>query len=367
MKIGILTFHRALNYGAVLQCYALTRYLQDCGHEVEVVDYRPSGIEKYRQIFPKEMILGRKGLLMKLKGLLVSILLIRKKKKARRAFDCFLNNYLPISDKIILNSTYKLSKYDFLVMGSDQVWSPTICDGFDPIYWGDFSHNDVKLITYAASIGGHNVISEEMWGKIGKLLKNYQSVSVREQKLYNQLKERFSFSVTMVVDPTILVSESKFDEISEKPQEENYVLFFNLDSDVRAEAIVKNIANYYNSEVVALTAIQEFKHSSNGIIDRYSVTPQEFLGYFKYAKFVVTSSFHGTVFSVVFRKDFYSLQWEQSDRAYNFLKSLGLENRMINKDTIIEVPAKLDYTGVETLMASSKVVSEQYLKTAIHS
>lgn len=367
MKIGILTFHRALNYGAVLQCYALTRYLQECGHEVEVVDYRPDGIEKYRQFFPHDMVMGRKGLLMKIKGFLVSILLIRKKKKAIRSFDCFLDNYLPVSNKVSNNNTGLLNRYDYIVMGSDQVWSPTICDGFDSIYWGEFPHKDVKLITYAASIGGHNIISDDMWDEIGGLIKNYQSVSVREQELYHQLKERFSLPITIVVDPTILVSESTFDEIAVKPKEENYVLFFNLDTDDRAETIAKNVAKYYQCKVIALYAIQEFKQPSEGIIDMFSVTPQEFLGYFKYAKFIVTSSFHGTVFSVVFRKDFFSLRWEQCDRAYNFLKTLGLENRMINKDALIETPEKVDYSGVDALMASNRETSEHYIQSSIHS
>lgn len=365
MKIGILTFHRALNYGAVLQCYALFKYMQGIGHEVEIVDYRPEGIEKYRQYFPKYMVLERKGILMKIKGLIVSLLLIGKKKRAKKAFDQFLNNHLSISEKIDIQTTEKLKKYDYLIVGSDQVWSPSICDGFDPIYWGNFSHEGIKILTYAASIGGHNTILDDMWEQIGVMLGNYTSISVREQNLYEQIKKRFSFPATLVVDPTLLLNETTFDKIAVKPKDEKYVLLFNLDSDTRAISISKKISDYIDCRVISLAAMQEFKCPDKGIKYKYSVTPQEFLGFFKYASFIVTSSFHGTVFSVIFQKDFYSLRWEQSDRAANFLDSVGLGNRMLNKTVENVYPSTVDYSGVKERLYQNRTVSRDYLDKAI--
>ena len=203
-----------------------------------------------------------------------------------------------------------------------------------------------------------------MWKQIGLFVRNYTAVSVREQKLYNQLVERFTIPVSKVVDPTILLPESYFIAIAEKPQEEEYVLFFNLDSDVQAASIAIQVAKYYHCKVIALSALQEFKRSPKGIIDKYSVTPQEFLGYFKHAKYIVTSSFHGTVFSVVFRKNFYSLRWKECDRAFDFLKMVGLESRMISKDSNV-IPNEVNYTGVDARMAQNRVISGHYLKTVI--
>ena len=342
MKIGILTFHRALNYGAVLQCYALMRYLQDRGHNVTIVDYRPDGIEKYRQLIPNDMVWNRKGILMKVKGLLVSLLLLKKKIKARHAFDVFLDKYIPLTKRIVRSNSICLNEFDYLVIGSDQVWSPTICNGFDSIYWGCFPHHDVKLLTYAASIGGHNSISEDMWQEIGKMLKNYSAISVREQKVFSQIKERFSIPVSLVVDPTILLERRKFDDIVLKPQESDYVLFFNLDTDPKAGEFVLKIGELLKCKVISIAAIQEFSHAQRGIEEKFSVTPQAFLGYFKYARFIVTTSFHGTVFSVVFEKDFYSLKWEQSDRAQNFLESIGLSSRLIEKNAVINDVKSVD-------------------------
>ena len=363
MKIGILTFHRALNYGAVLQCYALQETLKSIGHNVEIIDYRPPCIEKYRQSFSRLTLAQRNVVFAKIKELIVDILLIKKKHRANKAFDTFLNEQLHLS--VPFNPLHpNIEQYDVVIVGSDQVWSPTICGGFDPIYWGNFSHEGTKLITYAASIGGHNIISEEMWKQIGLFVRNYTAVSVREQKLYNQLVERFTIPVSKVVDPTILLPESYFIAIAEKPQEEEYVLFFNLDSDVQAASIAIQVAKYYHCKVIALSALQEFKRSPKGIIDKYSVTPQEFLGYFKHAKYIVTSSFHGTVFSVVFRKNFYSLRWKECDRAFDFLKMVGLESRMISKDSNV-IPNEVNYTGVDARMAQNRVISGHYLKTVI--
>lgn len=365
MKIGILTFHRALNYGAVLQCYALMRYLQEHGHEVKIVDYRPDGIEKYRQFFPKDMVWKRQGFLMKLKGFLVSLLLLRKKIKARRAFDFFLDRYIPTTKRITKSNTACLNEFDCLIMGSDQVWSPTICDGFDPIYWGCFPHQNVKLITYAASIGGHNYITEDMWQEIGHMLNNYSAISVREEKLFSQIKERFLIQLSLVVDPTILLEKNHFDDIAIRPQVSDYVLFFNLDTDPQAGEFALKIGEILQCKVISIVALQEFSHNKTGIEEIFSVTPQAFLGYFKYAKFIVTTSFHGTVFSVVFGKDFYSLKWEQSDRAQNFLESLGLGSRLMNKEAVLEDVSYVDYNGVDRKMAQNRLLSMEFLNKAL--
>ena len=365
MRIGILTFHRALNYGAVLQCYALLRYLLDQGHDVKIVDYRPDGIEKYRQFFPNDMVWKREGLLMKFKGFLVSILLLQKKVKARRAFDAFLDKYFPLTKRITESKTAYLSEFDCIIMGSDQIWSPTICNGFDSIYWGCFSHQGIKLITYAASIGGHNSITEDMWQEIGQMLKNFAAISVREQKLFTQIKKRFSIPLSLVVDPTLLSEKNIFDDLALKPHVSDYVLLFNLDTDSKVEDFALSIGEKLQCKVISVTALQEFSHAKTGIEERFSVTPQAFLGYFKYASFIVTTSFHGTVFSVIFKKDFYSLKWEKSDRVQNFLEPLGLSSRLIEKNAVIEDVISVDYKGVDDKMLQNRQLSEDFLDKAL--
>ena len=366
MKIGILTFHRATNYGAVLQCYGLYETLRALGHEVEVIDYRPEYIEKYRKAFPLFDIKRQKGLFEKAKMSLLSLLGMNSRKEAAHRFDIFLKTEFEMSS-VVLKPNQMPQKYDIIFFGSDQIWSPQICLGFDEIYWGQFPHDKTRLVTYAASIGGHNHLNGEEWEKVGKYLMAFENISVREIQLQKDLNAYLGIKSQLVVDPTILLKEKSFDRIVEKPKDmpDNYVLVFSVAPTENLMGFAEKVAKESGSEIVTLTAEKTPWIFRRGKERNVNPTVGEFLGWFKYAKYIVTVSFHGTVFSVLFRRDFYSLANYMQDRAEQFLNSVGLNNRLIpsDSDSINNLQlSSIDYCGVEKRLESIRESSREYIK-----
>lgn len=362
MKIGILTFHRAINYGAVLQCYALTQALKKMGHDVWLIDYRPWYFEKGRKSHLAAEYTG-KNPVQNMKYAIASWLMYPSRKKTIKQFDNFLRDNFQLSYTFSECGELYPSDYDALVFGSDQIWSPSICKGFDKVYWGDIPHSDTRFITYAASIGGHNKLSLTEIKQMCKLLKNYDSISVREVSLQQLLLKSFNMDVPLVCDPTLLVEPAVFDNIAIKPIEKDYVLFFALEAEEGALEFAKSIASQLNCELLWLQTYKGIRKVS-AVKTIGGVSVGEFLGYFKYARCVVSLSFHAAAFSVIFRKDFYSLACSQGDRARNLLRELELEERMVkSRENIIF--SHVDYSFVAEPLSEICQTSRKYLEQAL--
>lgn len=348
MRIGILTFHRALNYGAVLQCYALYQVLKEMGHNIEVIDYRPSAIEKYRIFLSNLEIKKRKGCFNKLKYLISSSLSFYQRKKVSTVFDNFLRSNFQISP-VVQDMNGIPQYYDVIILGSDQIWSKGICNGLDLVYWGQFKHTNTRLITYAASIGNHNIISDSELMCMKEYIQSFDDISVREESLKKFLKQSFNVDSTLVIDPTLLITHEVFDRLAIKPKVDRYVLLFTLEKDNNAVAFAKNMSRQLSCPIVRLSAIHSAFSSTGNVIKAFGVSPEEFCGYIKYATCTICISFHGTAFSVIYRKNFYCLKSAQQDRSYNLLSSIGLLDRMVNSND------KVDFTPIEYSKVNEKI------------
>ena len=325
MKIGILTFHRAINFGAVLQCYALYRTLGDMGHDVEVIDYRPAYIEKYRRLLYWND-LKKQGLLSKIKTLILLPLTYRNKMRSALVFDAFLNKHIKTST--IVTNVNDVPSYDVIFFGSDQIWNPRICEGFDPLYYGQFPKGKTKLVSYAASLGTPQVLTKEHWDKIFPLLKSFDAISVRESKLAEYLQNG-GIKAQTVLDPTLMASRDIFENIAVKPKESGYVMLYMLEHEPTAVAFAKKLASSKGLKLLRLRAIQGPLEKSDDYEIISSASIEEFLGYVKYADYVVNVSFHGTAFSVIFNKNFYTLKSSNYERSYGLLRALGLSERFV--------------------------------------
>lgn len=360
MKIGILTFHRAINFGAVLQCYALYRTLSDMGHDVEVIDYRPAYIEKYRKpLYWNDF--KKQRLLSKIKTLLLLPWTFRNKRKSAKIFDAFLNKHIKTSS--IVKDVNDISSYDVIFFGSDQIWSPSICKGFDPIYYGQLPKGKTKFVSYAASLGTPQNLTKEQWGKIFPLLRSFDSISVRESKLAEYLQNGGNYAQT-VLDPTLLASKDIFEEIIEKPKETRYVLLYMLDHDNNAIKFANNIAKQKNLKLIRIRAQSSpsmKKYNYNEIIPS---SVGEFLGYFKYADYIVNISFHGTAFSVIFNKDFYTLKSRNFERAYGLLDSLDILPRFLSSDEKA-FSSHISYSEVNNKLAMMRESSINFINNSL--
>ncbi len=345
MKIGILTFHRALNYGAVLQCYGLYKTLLSMGNEVEIIDYRPEYVERHRQLLQSFNLRRSHGLSNILRTLLISLLEFRYRADAARRFDSFVQSQLTLTPKVT-PETQLPSSYDAIIVGSDQVWSPKICYGFDPLYWGEFSNNNSRLISYAASIGNPNKLSESEWTTIGKLIPRFQHVSVRESQFKEQIERRFKVPVSCNLDPSLLLSREEYDSIADDCLLDDYVVAFSVVETKNFIPFAKIVSQRLHCSLVIVSAKGEpFIFRNDREVKRLYPTVGGFLGIIKKAKCVVTTSFHGTVFSIIYGIPFYSINHHSNTRVSDLLSSLGLMDRLVTLDE--DLLCGFQYKGVD--------------------
>lgn len=368
MKIGILTFHRALNYGAVLQCYGLYQTLSRLGHDVEVIDYRPEYVERHRQILQSYNLRNINGFINRLKGVAASALNIGAILDANKRFDAFLHESFSMSE-MVDDVKHVPQYYDMIFFGSDQIWSPKICNGLDPIYWGQFPHDKAVLASYAASLGSPQEITDEDWNTVSDYIKAFRCVSVREMQFKEILNSRLGMEAKCVLDPSLLLNSEDYDSLVEEPQiKGDYVLAFSIVEAQNFMRFTKKVASELNCQVVVLSAIGEpmlLGKNKNNIV---TPTVGGFLGLFKHAKCVVTTSFHGTVFSIIFNRPFYSAIHRKSMRVQSLLSQLELNDRLAEFSDNFIKSFKFEEIDYDTPLSKLNLLKEnsiQFIKDTL--
>lgn len=338
MRIGILTFHAAYNYGAVLQCYALQEYLQSLGNDVSVIDYRNRHILEGYTSFCWGRIL-RKNPIILMRLFYRELSLYPYRKARARVFDNFVKTKL----NLVPVNTINTYPYDLILVGSDQVWNYHLTGGFDDYYWGNFEKPEsTKLCSYAASM--HDYWSKDEALLMSELLCNFDEISVREQTTAEQISELVRHKkIWQISDPTLLFDEKKWSSIATKPIiKEPYLLIYEVDESDLSSVIANKISNEKKLKIIKLTA--DISESSDRMVRASS--PSDFVGLFKYASYIVCSSFHGTIFSLQFKKNFYSIQGKgKNARVHTLLTSLNLLERFVNKCP--EVITDINYSNIE--------------------
>lgn len=346
MKIGILTFHCAHNYGAVLQCYALQKILKTMGHDVEIINYRPRYIVNCYKIFLCNRFISRKPMLF-IKKTFSEIKVLKKRLLRYQAFNKFINNQIPLSTKIT-NNTRIPSIYDIYIMGSDQIWNPYITNGFDSAYFGFFPFKKGKkiYISYAASMERTSLTHQES-KYLKHALRNFNGISVREEQLKECLQRLTNEEIQIVLDPTLLLPLTNWEKILIKPKEsEHYVLVYQVRQDDDTIRIAQTIAKQLNCKIIEISASIRLSNK-NKFKTLETCAPEEFLGLIKYSTFVVTSSFHGTVFSILFRKDFFCVRLDDGydSRSLSLLNIFNLSSHMISKESTPQIKS-IDYNNI---------------------
>lgn len=340
MKIGMLTFHCAHNYGAVLQCYALQEMLKGMGHTVEIIDYRPYYLRVPYDVINLHRIQSRNPLRL-VKRAISETLSLPQRIIRHRKFDSFIKHYLNLSKSAGISSDY-----DVYVMGSDQIWNPKITNGFDGVYFGylPFPKVKKKYIAYAASMETEQLDSAEE-DYLRKSLKNFDAISVRETQLATLLQPLTDKKVSVVLDPTLLADSSVWNIFfGQKPLNRKYVLVYQVRVDKNTLRIARHIASQLDAEVVAISSYPTCRKCCNLY---QTESPQDFVNWIKHASCVVTTSFHGTAFSIILNRPFYSLALGTGDtRSASLLKLVGLEDRLIDK-TASPSFQEIDYTGIK--------------------
>ena len=209
MRIGILTFHRALNYGAFLQAYALRRTILEMGHQAEVVDYWPDGHAAAYALFPPLRWWKIRPLWMNVKSLAYSCLALFPAWKRKRKMRSLWCRYLNLPPKPLYRKSGELGalQYDCLCYGSDQIWWKSVIpgyEGFDEVYWGVAVPQGVRKVAYAPSMGGISLTGQDR-ERIGRFLLNFDALAVRETALRDALSPLTVKKIEVVLDPVFLM------------------------------------------------------------------------------------------------------------------------------------------------------------------
>ena len=348
MKIGILTFHRAHNYGAVLQAYALQEVLKNCGHDVEIIDYKNPYLLNVYKWFSLKRIFTR-NIVKAIKELR----LISKRKQRYDNFQRYIKLNLSLS-----KSNYDIASYDIILIGSDQVWNTNLTNGFDKMYWGAWNHCHTILASYAASM--EDKIDCDKKDKISRLLNNFDYISVREAGIKNQLRLLTKKNIEIVIDPTLLLDRECWLHIENKSiVDENYILLYQVRNNEIAKNIANKISENLNMRIVHLSARIDLLNDKETI----SSGPLSFLNLIRNAKFIVCTSFHGTIFSLIYHVPFCSviLNDGKDSRVTNILSQVGLSERGVHgyTDSLFH---PIDWEFVDGKICEMRQNSMSYLK-----
>lgn len=326
MKVGLLTYHRAHNYGGVLQCYALTKAIKKLGYQVEVVDYQCKYFkEQYKQYSLTN--------LPKLKKLLAILVYNGNVKYNGANFDSFVEQYLPITSVTYSKESIKKidGEYDLFLTGSDQVWSP-FCSGFDTTYFLDFS-NQTKKCAYAASFGVDS-IDMKFNKDYTELFGGFSNVSLREESGASIYQGFTGKEEPVVLDPTLLLGENDWQElIVDEYKNRKYVLVYMIAESKNTLSMAKSLAKEKGLEVIY---ISDRLYKRNGITNLSKVKVTDWVSLFYHAEYVVTNSFHGIAFSINFKKEFY-VQFlpgraKTNTRISTILNKFDLDERLLSSD-----------------------------------
>ncbi len=353
-KFGIVTFHHALSYGAVLQTYALQNTLFDLGIDNEVVNYRCKFIEDRAKVF--KYIKGKS-----LRNYAFSFLHGRSIVKERKNSEYFDNTFLkmtkPYTQQTISQCT---SDFDGFISGSDQVFNPT-CVRFDPVYFLNFAKKGQKY-SYAASFGIKELPQDKLEAYRERLA-DFSELSVREEsgkKIVKNLLDREAF---VHIDPTFLLTQEKWNKIAnDDVPKEKYIFIFNVLKPSQLVNYALKLAEEKGMKIIYLSKTKRSKSPLITYID--AVTADKFVGLIKNASYVCTNSFHGNAFSLIYHKNFIvetDNAVGENIRSRELMIKLGLKNRILAHDLTPNIDENTDWSKVEQYLSQEREKSRQYL------
>lgn len=358
MKIGILTYHRSNNYGALLQGIALREVLARAGHDVTFIDYWPAYHRHMYALFSFHWMMSRKGFGGKMSYLKYCILNYKNRKKRKTNLDAF------IKENIEPYTSSMDDDYDVIVHGSDQIWrkQPEM-NTYNPVYFGKHQIKSNRKVSYAASMG---ILPKDEISK--NLVKGYLScldaISVREESLQALVKELGYSNVSHDLDPTLLLpSDYWVNKFGLKRSKERYALYYKIQESFD----MKKLRSYVESKGLRLRIIHSKANVAESDFNITTAGPQQFLQMIYGAEMVFTSSFHGLAFSLIFNKPFYASFVTNAGRAESLLEAVDLSNRLLKPKTAIPSNLRdIDFNAVNQFLQTLRHVSLQSLDHLIN-
>lgn len=366
MKIKTITCHDVYNSGASLQTYALMSYLENLNHEVEIIDYKPDYLSNHYKLLavsnPKyetNIILKIMYIILKFPGRILAL-------KNKVPYDQFKKDYLKITKtRYKSNDELKenLPQADVYIAGSDQIWNPTFKNGKDPAFYMDFVPDNKNKISYAASFAVEE-FPLELRDKTSKMINRINSISVREKSGLDILSSMNIKDGVQVLDPVFLLDKEHWNSMCNSTNfNEKYLFVYDFDNNDLIKEIALKIANEKNLKIYTV-----FKSDYSDKCIK-NIGPLDFITYIKNAEFIISNSFHGTAFSLIFEKDFCVVNRQEkiNTRMRDLLSDLELDSRLVDKSyDISEISKNIYYDKVSKILNDKVEYSKLFLKSAIY-
>ncbi len=377
MEIGIITFHNVHDYGSVLQAWAFQKYLEQQGHEVELINFQLKSISKLQRLTYRtyKKFTGIKridrwinNLYYQVRTLLIHFREPERYKKYTQ-FENFINSKLSLTDKYTVYGKLKKAKleYDVLITGGNEIWNVNIMRGVNLAYFLQFANKNAIRVSYAASTGS-NSIPNKYQLLFQRYLRDFDAISVREKQVKEELEEITDQTVTEVLDPTLLLKKEDYNKLKKNSDVRGkYIYVHSVQSDKPSKALKKvagKVSKKSGSPIVHNLPKKIFKNESK----HFNGTVGEYLGIVSKAEYVVTDSFYCMIFAIIYEKDFIAVSNAKSMYSMkNLLEKLELSDHLVAD--VSSVPSKLsklkiDYTKVGQKIAEMREKSQDFLGNA---
>ncbi len=355
-SVGIITFHCAYNYGSALQAFALKEYVSELGFNTSIIDYvDEQDFEQYRLFRTKSYIHYPKFILS-------DIILFPNHLKRKLAFNYFAKSKLDLtisrfSDCEQLKALNSIM--DIFICGSDQIWNLDCTGGIRPAFFLEFAADDKRKIAYAPSLA-HAKFRKDYSEELKPLLARIDYLSVREKSSVEYVQSIAGRRVEQVIDPTLLLEKKQYSKIEEKIREkEPYVFVYMIEKNNDLIQYSEEFAKHKKLKLIFLTLSSVTRIKGKNV---YGISPGEFVSYIKNAEYVITNSFHATVFSILYEKKFMTFKTGLSaSRMVDLLSELKLTDRLKKE----RVDDEIDYDDARMRLSRLKENSAKYLKNAL--
>ena len=371
MKVGLITYHSAYNFGSVLQAYATQAIISQLGHKVEIINYRMPSQKNFYRLFPKNI--GKKQLIINL----LTLSTVGKRKKRQEKYENLFDRLFVLTEEFNEPEEFGIlsNRFDVYISGSDQVWNNKSNEyiGVDwKKYMGPYllDFTSKRKISYASS---PESMSREELEEIKEELSSFKYISCREQYASNILEDVIGSNIETVLDPTLLLRKEEWLKLtkgwSNKYTNSKYIFYYvfkgmrGLNSDLK---IICEIAEKRGLTVITSVPLS-FVVPRKNLINAVDADAIDFLGLINNAEYIITNSYHGTLFSVNFNKNFYSLQSEKIEysRVEQMAKRLCFSDRVIYSLENANLDSIIDFSTINNQIRVQTAESISYLKRAI--
>lgn len=370
--VGILTFHASHNCGSMLQSFALQKILQKLGYKPLIIDYSNAGQQELYALRYKNS---------SIKNILKNIILFPHRSLIKRT----ANNYekFKYSNLCLTSKAYTVLDelkeeelgFDIYICGSDQIWNITIQDS-DDAYFLPFVHKH-KKIAYAPSFGAKNLIqyAGDRLGWYKGAVKEFRSLSARENNGKKWIKQITNIDVPVVLDPTLLLEKEDYSRIERRIKVPEHFIFYYAPGYLKdLNDFVRRIARRYNMPVIVFNAKQFYVKRlwKYDFVLSKEEDPGVYLYLMKMADMVFTTSFHGTIFASMYQKKFWTLKntgmFGDDDRVGTLVSELGVKDRLIipaEMEQDFDYMQEFNHADYRQKLAKKRAESMKYLKDAM--